>query len=102
MADLFSTAEEFYKNNPPEREIEPGYATLARDLTFIIESSPFLSVGEKERLKRLLGFMSISMLENLRSELLKEGLTYHHNYQSDKRIARWLKLVTPRLKAVKK
>ena len=102
MADLFSTAEEFYKTNPPPVEIEPGQATMARNLSFIIESSPFLSIGEKERLKRMLGFMSIKMMESLKAELVSEGLTYHQNNKSDNRIARWLKLVAPRPKTVKK
>jgi hypothetical protein len=104
MADLFEQAEQFYQNNPPPQEKDPNYLSLARELNSIIESSPFLSESEKRRLRGMIGLMSVKMLEHLRVELLREGLTYHQNNPQDKKISRWLKLMMVPLqpKAVKK
>lgn len=101
MNDLLENAEKFYQENPLPPEKDPNYLTLTKELSFIIETASFLSEGEKRRLKGLLGIMSVKMLESLRLELLQEGLSYHDRYPQDKKMTRWLKLMTARPKMVK-
>ena len=101
-SDIFDTASAYYQKNPLNNlDHPPEYLELSKNLEFIIDSAPFLSESEKSRLKKLLSIFPFKTLEQLKIELIKEGITYHQNHQSDKKMLRWLKLVIQNSKAIK-
>lgn len=93
MGNIFEEASKFYTENPIQREIEPNYRTTYQEVLFMIDSAPFLSLNEKDRLKKLLPFLNLAMLESFKLNLLREGLAYHKTFPAQKKVLRWLKLI---------
>lgn len=72
MADLFSTAQVFLK----EQAQTPERMLLIRELKTILQKSEFLSDGEKQKMEKVIPLFSNAVLVDLQQTLIRQNLRF--------------------------